>query len=73
MQATTEPADASGSLRRRILLALAIALVSVLASATYGTLKGLEAFRAVKRLGGTAGAIVEDVTPGSPAARAAHA
>lgn len=42
-------------------LALAIALLSVIASATYGTLKGLEAFRAVKGLGGTVGAEVDRI------------
>jgi hypothetical protein len=35
-------------------LALAVAIVAVVASSIYVTLKGLEAFRGVKRLGGTA-------------------
>jgi len=34
-------------------LALAVAIVSVVASLIYVTLKGLEAFRGAKRLGGT--------------------
>ena len=34
-------------------LALALAIVAVVASLIYVTLKGLEAFRGVKRLGGT--------------------
>jgi len=42
-------------------LALAIALLSVIASAIYGTLKGLEAFRAFKGLGGTVGAEVDRI------------
>jgi hypothetical protein len=36
-------------------LALAIAVVSFVGSVVYGTLKGLEVFRAVKRLGGAVG------------------
>ena len=42
-------------------LALAIALLSVVASALYGTLKGLEAFRAVKGLAGTVGVEVDRI------------
>jgi hypothetical protein len=42
-------------------LALAIALLSVIASALYGTLKGLEAFRAVKGLAGTVGVEVDRI------------
>jgi hypothetical protein len=46
-------------------LALAIAVVSVIASATYGTLRGLEAFRAVKGLGGTVGDEVDRIAAAS--------
>jgi hypothetical protein len=46
-------------------LSLAIALVSVIASATYLTLKGLEAFRAFKSLSRTVGGELERIEEAS--------
>ena len=46
-------------------LALAIALVSVLGSLLYGTLRGLEAFRAFKGLSRKVGASLDRITAAS--------
>jgi len=46
-------------------LALAIAVCSLVASSVYGTLKGLEAFRAFKRLGGEVGDAVDRIATAS--------
>jgi hypothetical protein len=46
-------------------LSLAVALVSVIASATYLTLKGLEAFRAFKRLARSVGGELDRIEKAS--------
>ena len=43
-------------------LALILALVLTVAAVTYATLKGLEAFRLFKRVGGTMGSDLERIT-----------